>query len=128
MIESRQQPVKPKRGGGFRMNYSEMSDFEINREVAGKVGGFLAKDIFEEEQTIFKWHPGNKYSKFDPCNSWADAGPIIENSGIGIMPMFAGWRAASERGCRDYTSIANENPLRAAMIVFLMIQEGSCTK
>lgn len=104
------------------MNYSEMSDFEINREVAGKVGGFLAKDIFEEEQTIFKWHPGNKYSKFDPCNSWADAGPIIEANNISLRKRFEGdWLAENEWGVSFRSR--HKNARRAAMIVFLMMQE-----
>lgn len=109
------------------MNYSKMTDFEINREVAGKVGGFLAKDIFEEERTIFKWHPGNKYSKFDPCNSWADAGPIIVSNLIALkpVPLFVGghrWFATKGEG--DFgIKAADNNPLRAAMIVFLKMQE-----
>ena len=103
------------------MNYSEMSDFEINREVAERVGGFLAKDIFEEEQTIFKWHPGNKYSKFDPCNSWAEAGPIIEKENISLTchQNRDEWAAIFNRHCMS----ANQNPLRAAMECFLMIKE-----
>ncbi|MGJ0482027.1 phage protein NinX family protein [Pantoea agglomerans] len=107
------------------MMYSEMSDFEINREVAGKVGGFLANDILEEEQTIFKWHPGNKYSKFDPCNSWADAGPIIEENGIAIFPFKKTTPAAfpSSEGLVSKRLVEHKNVLRAAMIVFLMMQE-----
>lgn len=117
------------------MNYSEMSDFEINRLVAMKIEGVesnddgtpnFAVDCFlkgEGNSAYVLWCGDDEFSTFDPCNSWADAGPIVEKSGIGIMPMLMGWRAATERGCRDYTSIANENPLRAAMIVFLMMQE-----
>lgn len=103
------------------MNYSELSDFEINKAVGCVTGeANNSEDVFN---LVIRNTNGNK---FDPCNSWADAGPIIEKSGIGIMPMLMGWRAATERGCRDYTSIANENPLRAAMIVFLMMQEHTC--
>lgn len=112
------------------MNYSEMSDFEINREVAEKVGGFLAKDIFEEEQTVFKWHPGNKYSKFDPCNSWADAGPIIQGNKITILhDEQLGWCAGVACWVDGYEfgfskcEYAHPNPLRAVMCVFLMMQE-----
>ncbi|MGC0863517.1 phage protein NinX family protein [Pantoea agglomerans] len=103
------------------MNYSEMTDFEINSEVASKVGGFLAKDIFEKEQTIFKWHPGNKYSKFDPCKSWADAGPIIEKENISLTCHQSRdeWAAIFNRHCMA----ANNNPLRAAMECFLMKKE-----
>lgn len=109
------------------MNYSEMSDFEINREVACRVGGFLARDILEEEQTIFKYHAGSTYTIFDPCNSWADAGPIIGKNCIGIMPFqnkpAKAW--ATSVGLLSNMYAEHENPLRAAMIVFLMMQGKS---
>jgi hypothetical protein len=81
------------------MNYSEMLDFEINcwvQEVTGKRG--------------------------DYCNSWADAGPIIENNHIGIEHDGDCWLCVcfSENGSFESE---HDNPLRAAMIVFLMMQE-----
>lgn len=107
--------------------YSAMSDFEINREVAAKVGGFLARDIFEKEKTIFKYHSTGRYSKFDPCNSWADAGPIIEDNGITTIKTKAGfWVAISEfisPEIKRFSSSANY-PTRAAMIVFLMMKDA----
>lgn len=107
------------------MNYNEMSDDAIAKGVVMAMGGKEMSDgVFLCENKRYDICSPKSSFNFDPCNSWSDAGPIIEKSGIGIMPMLMGWRAATERGCRDYTSIANENPLRAAMIVFLMMQEA----
>lgn len=61
---------------------------------------------------------------FDPCNSWADAGPIISGNKINLNSIQQGW-VASDNGGHDANYYAHENPIRAAMIVFLMIQEAS---
>ena len=67
---------------------------------------------------------------FDPCNSWADAGPIIQNAKIGIKPVsrvrnynerYESWEASVNK---PHFEEEFENPLRAAMIVFLMMNEG----
>ncbi len=111
------------------MNYSEMTDFEINKRVAELIGGFIEEDIFEKEQTIFRHHVSGKYSHFDPCTSWADAGPIIERHMICLAAdVFAEtqdggkWVAQPAYGW-DSERVRSDNPLRAAMIVFLMMKE-----
>jgi len=58
-------------------------------------------------------------STFDPCNSWADAGPIIEQNRISIVEQAQDWCAEG----RGIYPIPDKNPRRAAMIVFLMMQE-----
>lgn len=110
------------------MNYSEMTDFEINMRVAELIGGFIEDDIFEKEQTIFRHHGSGKYSHFDPCNSWADAGPIILANKITISaPMEydqpADWLAypASDSDI----CVSHPNPLRAAMTAFLVMLESN---
>lgn len=96
------------------MIYSEMTDFEINKAVASACldewydNGIWVVRCDDEDRNIF-----------NPCNSWADAGPIIEQKRISLE--FVGmWRASTYEGIERE---ANENPLRAAMIVFLMMQE-----
>ena len=111
------------------MNYSDMSDFEINCAVSKALGfdrpallkAVLSGEYFEGE-------------KFDPCNSWADAGPIIQENRICIFadgeePCSLGshgghqwWNAGSD--CRAIQWNYQSNPLRAAMIVFLMMKEA----
>lgn len=108
-------------------NYSEMSDFEINKAVAIVCG-------YAEESCDFglegkpdvgvEWNEDTGYpsKSFDYCNSWADAGPIIQNNGIGLKRQSNGlWVSAQSGGLWP---IYHENPLRCAMIVFLMMQEG----
>ncbi|MFL6615982.1 MAG: phage protein NinX family protein [Pantoea agglomerans] len=116
------------------MNYSEMTDFEINCAVAASLGRELfynspgepgkrrksfvindrCRDVYESDA----WSS----DVFAPCKSWADAGPIIERYRITIMPASQGenWMAqAFEYALADVST----RPLRSAMIVFLMMQE-----
>lgn len=87
------------------MDYSKLSDKQINAAVAMKLisidGGYLC-------------------STFDPCNNPADAWPIILQSRLYIDPIYIKeWCVTSE--CDSYREI-HENPLRAAMLVYLMMQ------
>ncbi|EPY2901203.1 phage protein NinX family protein [Cronobacter sakazakii] len=118
------------------MDYSKLSDFEINKRVAD-----IAMDG--------KWHvrpshPGNKtggllygsngiktYDLPDYCNNPADAWPIIVDNEISLMyeEAIGKWCAGKPYwvdGCEWQLDIdvMEVNPLRAAMIVFLMMQES----
>lgn len=125
------------------MNYEEMSDFEINCEVAKALG--LEDLMFFSDEASYcpgpVWNTksgiteeGIKISKgnpFDPCNSWAVAGPVIQVNEISLSSKCANgeWKASIFIGRNDifdnYASCWNENPLRAAMIAFLMMQENT---
>lgn len=98
------------------MNYSEMSDFELNRAV-----GMATGDATVSEPVFNQVIRNSNGKQFDPCNSWADAGPVIEKNKICIMAYAGRWTASAENGAFDYISFSNENPRRAAMIVFLMM-------
>ncbi|WP_312465734.1 phage protein NinX family protein [Atlantibacter hermannii] len=134
------------------MNYSEMSDFEINCAVVRALGMshafFFSKsedDFCEEIEPNERgpiWQSGkylvNGYrvsngNCFNPCNSWADAGPIIQEHGISLYHSDGSWQAEMEyeapvgafgtdETCSQF--VDHKNPLRAAMIVFLMMQEA----
>lgn len=92
------------------MNYAEMSDFEINMAVSKLTGTYR----YIESNPEFSKHMGRNY-----CNSWADAGPIIYSNGISIgIYGYGEWGAGS--GSINY--VEGTSPLRAAMIVFLMMQ------
>lgn len=104
-------------------NYSEMSDDKINLQVFECLFG----NIGEDRDMLRIWQQG----KFQPCNSWADAGPIIENHLICLAadvfaePQDGGrWVAQPAYGW-DSERVRSNNPLRAAMIVFLMTRETS---
>lgn len=108
------------------MNYAQMSDFEINSAVAAAKGydTNVKQHFGEAGLSSVKTTEGT----LDFCNSWADAGPIIQGNYLSIecddmfdVPMSSSyWKAHNPKG-NHYT---DENPLRAAMIVFLMMQEG----
>lgn len=102
-------------------DYSKLSDFEINKQVAFHIG----------LRTVERAEEGG----FDPCNNPADAWPIMTENKISVMWMTAekqwcAWANGNlEEGCWEWSYCPDEyhhddNPLRAAMIVFLMIQES----
>ncbi|HBC2537763.1 TPA: DUF2591 domain-containing protein [Enterobacter cloacae] len=103
------------------MDYSQLSDFEINCEVA-KAAGIPHETYFDFSPEPYVWSEKSK-SEFDPCNSPADAWPIIESNRISIRNRYEGdWKAENEWGESRFH--VARNPLRAAMIVFLMMQEA----
>lgn len=95
------------------MNYIELSDDKINLQVFERLFG----NIGEDRDMLRVWQQG----KFQPCNSWAEAGPIIEKENISLTCHQSRdeWAAIFNRHCMS----ANQNPLRAAMECFLMIKE-----
>lgn len=121
------------------MNYSEMSDFEINGMVAAatqrsgdctQARGVTFIHEYSEPTGEFGAICCLGWKEFDPCNSWADAGPIILENKIDIT--FEGrepWQhkciAISPKiigGVRK--ACLHKNPLRAAMTVFLAMHDA----
>lgn len=115
------------------MNYSEMTDFEINCAVARGMGieGMVFFDVDSSICSGPVWNVASgvtddsiqvsRGNAFNPCNSWADAGPIIEKENISLTCHQSRdeWAAIFNRHCMS----ANQNPLRAAMECFLMKKE-----
>lgn len=120
------------------MNYEEMSDFEINMRVACSIDNVSVDENGNPEYAIDCFLPsdngisvnwmrcGNdEYESFNPCNNPLHAWPIITASGICTH------NAKNTRSfASSFDSRGNlnrkwfcENTLRAAMIVFLMMQE-----
>lgn len=107
------------------MNYDKMTNEEINLAVAN----LLPDEIFCNDKGVpVRLEPNEAPAytgidfdeiPFDPCNSWADAGSIIEKNKINLVVDQNVWIAVSER-----RAIKHENPLRAAMVIFLMIKGG----
>ena len=106
------------------MNYEEMSDLQINLLVANAIG----VDATENSGVVYGAvkHDGDNVVSVigvvDYCNNPSDAWPIIVANRINVYasegPDFMPWMA----GCGGFM-VSNKNPLRAAMIVFLMMQE-----
>ena len=109
------------------MNYEDMSDFEINGYVSMHMHGFSWIEFVDGCASHVKC--GNELSPgfamievSDYCNNPSDAWQIIVANRINVYasegPDFMPWMA----GCGGFM-VSNKNPLRAAMIVFLMMQE-----
>lgn len=94
-------------------DYSKMSDFEINCRVHSEVVEISGLDSFKAK---------------DYCNNPADAWPIIVNNSISLECIVVNrhektWRAQFKTAYVKHR-VNHKNPLRAAMIVFLMMQES----
>lgn len=122
------------------MDYSKMSDLEININVAellhpGKKFT-AAYSFFQPEGPAVQWICGYaEYIKADYCNNPADAWPIIQRNHISIIyeEAIGKWCAGNiywVDGCEWQFEIdfMDENPLRAAMIFYLSMQESQNAK
>lgn len=113
-------------------DYASMSDQQIAVMVAGlctiegvsiNEDGVAVRNVVDDSPGSYS---GGDYIEFDfdPCNNPADAWPVIISSMISIRPVGNDgqlWEAAGMDGMKaDY----DKNPLRAAMVVFLMMKEG----
>ncbi|ENN9327366.1 DUF2591 family protein [Citrobacter freundii] len=127
------------------MDYSKMSDFEINCLVAEATGhspldaehGYAGLQA-EGDITAAIVRGPRKIGAFDPCNNPADAWPIILSKLISVEPdyefidpseeqVFASgaWIAEHFDGKGEHLQYVDINPLRAAMIVFLQMQDSA---
>lgn len=107
-------------------DYAAMSDAEINASVA-KIMFEVNEGIatpYSHRPDAYIYHLNGLHSVKDYCNNPADAWPIITASMISIRPVGNDgqlWEASGMDGMKaDY----DKNPLRAAMIVFLMMKES----
>lgn len=133
------------------MNYSEMTDFEINCAVAKALGMghafFFSKSeddfcegielnergpIWQSREYVVNGYRVSNGNCFNPCNLWADAGPIIEANKLSInahgLHAWMAWKNTGTnleeiRSNRHQISAISEKPLRAAMECFLKVQE-----
>lgn len=121
-------------------DYGKMSDFEINSAVHN-----IALDLGYRLEFIgngvVKWSNGaevitttyigyQKNGLHDYCNNPSDAWPIIHGNDIMLNPNCADELWKAEQGFRekpsgfyDVATAYNKNPLRAAMIVYLMMKD-----
>lgn len=123
------------------MNYEEMSDNEINEMVADLMGGYAGNVHGSESKVKVNDAETNGlfYTEVDYCNNPSDAWPIIVSNNISITKCIRldDWEVFGGGVCVDYDHCiisecgcfcSNKNPLRAAMIVFLMMRERTCQK
>jgi len=110
-------------------DYSKMSDFEVNGYVSMYEHCFSWIEFYDQMSSHVKY--GNEGSPGfaivevnDYCNNQSDAWPIIVSmiSGGCIVQMLkAGVIVTLQGGGR--IQVMDKNPLRVAMIVFLMMKD-----
>jgi hypothetical protein len=130
------------------MDYSTLSDFEINKHVVIALdidmhffipesedsfgAGFSSSELGPIWQTSAYWVGDFKVSngnKFNPCNNPSDAWPIIVENKIDVIQDNGQEYALATNSAimmyqgEDVFIAQDVNPLRAAMIVFLMMQD-----
>ena len=125
------------------MDYSQLSDFEINVAVFEAIhNGSPDYKEGENGAMVFISFEGDivngdavevevERGSFNPCANPADAWPIITENNISIILDNPSMPCATDNA-RDLfddagpnVCVAYDNPLRAAMIVFLMIQDAN---
>ncbi|HBQ3996093.1 TPA: DUF2591 family protein [Klebsiella pneumoniae] len=103
------------------MDYSALQDEEINIKV-GEIQGWNAFYLHQDKSVTFRDDKGRIKGRRNYCNNPADAFPIIEANRISLRNRYEGdWKAENEWGESHFHVACN--PLRAAMVVFLMMQE-----
>lgn len=129
------------------MDYSQLSDFEINSAVHNAklkepyALVFMGDDRIawtkeNGDQIITDKVPYTKNGVHDYCNNPADAWPIIVENKISTMWMtsekeWCAWAKGDlEEGTWDWGNVPDyyfdcESQLRAAMIVFLQMQDAN---
>ncbi|EMQ2223277.1 TPA: DUF2591 family protein [Citrobacter freundii] len=127
------------------MDYSKLSDQEIN-QLIGKV---ISRDglsiiAYNGSVVIHEYSDCGDFKgvclgwkAFDPCNNPADAWPIIVGKKLSIINADDKWLCVPEdepvngvtgdavHMIYSGDGVEHENPLRAAMIVFLMMQDSA---
>ncbi|EOH1069663.1 phage protein NinX family protein [Cronobacter sakazakii] len=119
------------------MDYSKLSDFEINGMVASLTQSPGDHTQISNETFIHEYADIGEikglclgWKKFDPCNNPSDAWPIIHDNRISLVidDTTDEWSSALVNDFSDdmtfQHSNANKNPLRAAMITFLLMKEN----
>lgn len=127
------------------MDYKLMSDFEINLSAlkilcAGQFILYHEQEVddlleiagLDGRLNVVKYTaPSGTVRSFDGCNNPKDAWSIIVDNGISINKWHStdkNWTADVEHPmtCDDFNTIevSDENPLRAAMICFLLMKDA----
>lgn len=108
------------------MDYTQLSDAELNLEVAKIMyAGDVVYTPYKHRDDAEVFHKNGLSTMVAYCNFWKDAGPIIENNQISLDSIYEGGpRWLSFAGEDGQFRHVNSNPLRASMIVFLMMQEN----
>lgn len=111
-------------------DYSKLGDWEVNRKIAKLLypdhNVMCYPHNADGKSVGVELHKGGNLEWFDYCNTVQDAWPIILENKIWLRELFGIWQA---RGFPTNNNPLSEvkwedvNPLRSAMIVFLMMND-----
>ncbi|WIF73767.1 DUF2591 family protein [Proteus vulgaris] len=109
--------------------YTELSDFEVNKKVAEKLG--LAYEV-TRYGVVTRMSNKEQWREFNPCNNPTDAMPIIKDNFISITHDGIAW----DVGCAKYPELSvwnglenyNDNFYRKAMELFLLMKDAENEK
>ena len=124
------------------IDWENMSNFEINKAVAEKLGkvvleiddtsslGMTSKYHEQHPDTVWvvdldeQGQMASIHYQFNPCSDWEDAGPIIQENKISIIAdsTHKDWQASWDFYDRVGGATCDDNPLKAAMITFLKMK------
>ncbi|HEC8325220.1 TPA: DUF2591 family protein [Providencia rettgeri] len=103
--------------------YTELSDFEINRKIA-EMDTKNRYVYFEKESTIFRKFNNGQTQKFNPCNYPADAWQLILEAKLSIHPDF-------NNDCESWIvrnihipMVNEENLSRGISIAYLLMKDA----
>lgn len=109
-------------------NYADMTDTEINFAVARIVStdGVVERNDLGNVVLIHDYHNGIclGWKSVDYCNNWADSGPVIFENKVTIFSPNDTHDDSLWMAELGEFHFFNVNPLRAAMIVFLMMKDN----
>lgn len=108
------------------MDYSQLSDFEINKRVGIALGKeFMPDDCQDFGLSVFPEVMLRNGDVKDYCNEPNDAWPIIESNNISINhdALVKEWIAS--HGGIIYQHCRGKRPLRLAMECFVKIQDAN---
>lgn len=107
------------------MDYEKLSDFEVNCLVLDLIGNLQGANICGKRKVITMLGVNlGEVVNIDYCNSPADAWPIILDNEICLDPRRTIKKLPWMASASNQIYSTGKNPLRAAMIVFLMMNEG----
>ncbi|MGK5586132.1 phage protein NinX family protein [Proteus mirabilis] len=101
--------------------YTGLSDFEINKKVAEKLGPAYEVTRYG---VVTRMSNKEQWREFNPCNNPADAMPIIIENKLTLSPRYDSDEWISESLFYHDICSVNKNPYRAAMEVFLMMKDA----
>lgn len=133
---------KLKKDGKKMSDWKNKTDFEINVKVAKTIGLLVKEEPTDESigftkgfhdkypSTIWAAHTDtegkqcDKWEQFNYCASWADMGPILHRHLVSLTFNVKTGQCLANIGMRAEYCI-HTNPLRAAAIVFLEMNEAN---